>query len=186
MKRKRAVATCVFVADVAFELFLKDGTPVLLRSIRDEDARLIGIFHSRLSDRTVYERYFHNVKLVSRANEDEVRHYCRVDPHIQCKLAALRVLATGKNEIIAIAEVGLTSTAPRTMEWGLVIADQFQGSGLGKQICDRLLLVSRQAGAQRIRCFSLFENIAVMRLARRLGFALQYAGGGLIEGELVL
>jgi acetyltransferase len=182
---KRAVATCVLFSEVAFDLFLKDGTPVLLRSMRDEDARLIGIFHSQLSDRTVYQRYFQSVKLVSRANEDEVRQYCRADLRVQCKLVALR-LSVGKNEIIAIAEIPLTSTAPRTMEWGLVIADQFQGSGLGKQMCDRLLLVSRQAGAKRIRCFSLFENIAVMRLARRLGFALQYAGGGLIEGELLL
>lgn len=170
----------------AFHLFLEDGTPVLLRSIRHEDARLIGIFHSRLSDHTVYQRYFQCVKLALRANEPEVQRYCSAEPQAGCKLVALRTLATTEDEIIGIAEIGLISTAPRTVEWGLVVADQYQDSGLGKQICDCLLLVSRKAGAQRVQCLSLFENIAVMRLARRLGFAVQYSGGGLMEGELLL
>lgn len=186
MKSKTTVAACVLFPEVAFDLFLKDGTPVLLRSIRHEDARLIGIFHSRLSDRTVYQRYFRSVKLVSRENEDEMRQYCCDDPHVQSKLVALRAQATDENEIIAIAEIGLMSTEPRTMEWGLVVVDQFQGSGIGQLICGRLLFVSRQAGAQRVQCFTLFENVAVMRLARRFGFALEYVGGGLMKGELLL
>lgn len=69
-------------------------------------------------------------------------------------------------------------TAQRTVEWGLVVADQYQGSGLGKQICDCLLLVSRQAGAQRIQCLSLFENIAVMRLPGIWGSLCSIQGAG--------
>lgn len=186
LNNQTAVATCVLFPQLAFDLFLRDGTPVLLRCICPEDARLLGIFYSRLSDRTVYQRYFHGVSLASRASEAGLRQYCSADPRVECKLVALRSMASGENEVIAIAEIGLLRAAPRTMEWGLVIADQFQRSGLGKQICDHLLLVSRQAGAERIQCFALFDNLAVMRLARRFGFVLNYAGGGLIQGEFSL
>ena len=55
---------------------MRDGKLIRLRPIRPDDGRLLREFHDRLSDQSVYHRYF---VLHRRLSSAEVKHLITVD-----------------------------------------------------------------------------------------------------------
>src|SRR5947208_2988955 len=54
----------------------KDGVVVAIRPIRPEDEERMTEFHSRLSETTVYHRYFHHLKLENRIEHTRLSRIC--------------------------------------------------------------------------------------------------------------
>jgi acetyltransferase len=54
----------------------------------------------------------------------------------------------------------------------LLISDRFQRQGLGTTLLEKLLEVGRAEGFSRITANILFENRAMQRILRKLGFKL--------------
>ncbi len=57
----------------------KAGIQVLVRPIRPEDELAMARFHERLSDRSVYLRYFHMEKLSERVAHERLLRKCFID-----------------------------------------------------------------------------------------------------------
>ncbi|RMF61420.1 MAG: CoA-binding protein, partial [Calditrichaeota bacterium] len=58
---------------------LKDGTPVTIRPIRPEDEPGMIKFHEKLSDQSVYLRYFHPIALRQRVQHERLARICFID-----------------------------------------------------------------------------------------------------------
>jgi len=58
---------------------MKDGQAITIRPIRAEDEPLMVKFHERLSDRSVYLRYFQGVALHQRTTHDRLTRICFID-----------------------------------------------------------------------------------------------------------
>ncbi|HYP09368.1 MAG TPA: acetate--CoA ligase family protein [Bryobacteraceae bacterium] len=67
-----------------------DNIVVHIRPIRPEDEHRMVNFHERLSERTVYQRYFHHMKLEQRIAHDRLAKICFVDYDRQMVLVAER------------------------------------------------------------------------------------------------
>jgi RimJ/RimL family protein N-acetyltransferase len=59
---------------------------------------------------------------------------------------------------------------PDRCDFGVVVADDWQHSGLGRKLIESLICISRAAGFERIEGDVLAENVPIHRLLRKLEF----------------
>lgn len=163
---------------------MTDGRSVTIRPIRPEDEPLMVAFHHTLSDRSVYLRYFHLLKLDHRIAHERLARICFIDYDREMALVAdSRNPATGEHEILG---VGRLTKIPGTndAEFALVVADHMQGRGLGTELLRRLLQVAAQENLGRVTGDILPENLPMQQVCRKLGFRLRYsAEHGIVKAE---
>jgi GNAT superfamily N-acetyltransferase len=137
------------------------GVRCHVRPIRPDDAARLVAFHTHLSPRSVYLRFFTFHPTLSDA---EVARFTRVD--LENRLAL--VVTTG-DEIIA---VGRFDRAPASAEAevAFVVADEYQHHGLGSLLLDELAQAARQRGVQSFRADTLAENHTMLDVFRHAGY----------------
>jgi len=163
---------------------IKDATPVTIRPIRPEDEPMMVHFHSTLSDRSVYLRYFHMFKLGARVAHERLARVCFIDYDREMVLIAERKDATGNPEIIGVGR--LTNLhGSDAAEFAIVVSDQYQRHGLGRHLLERLVEIGRDEHISRITGDILPENLAMLETCRRLGFRVKYdAADGIHRAEI--
>ncbi|HYO82551.1 MAG TPA: bifunctional acetate--CoA ligase family protein/GNAT family N-acetyltransferase [Bryobacteraceae bacterium] len=148
----------------------RDNVAVTIRPIRPEDEHRMVNFHQRLSERTVYQRYFHHMKLQQRVAHDRLARICFVDYDRQIVLVAERINAeSGEREIVAVARLARLLD-PQAGEFAVLVADEFQRQGLGTELTRTLLDIGRQEQISTVRAEILAENAGMLSLCRTLGF----------------
>jgi len=170
---------------------MRDGTPVIIRPIRPDDEPLMVKFHSTLSDRTVYMRYFCTLSLARRTDHERLAQICSCDYVSEMVLVAERkdpntgersILAVGRLNKLRQDEMKTTNEA----EAALLVADAQQRQGLGAELLRRLLHVARDEGIHRIVAEMLRDNVAVQAVFKKFGFRLSSIDGGFNEVKAVL
>jgi acetyltransferase len=148
-----------------------DGAEVLIRPIRPEDEPMIARFHERLSERSVYLRYFHLIDLDRRVSHDRLIRTCFNDYDRDIALVAEhRNKDTGEHEILAVGR--LRKVDATEAELAVLITDEFQGQGLGTELSRRLVEIARVEKIERVIAEILPENIHMQRVCRELGFRM--------------
>jgi acetyltransferase len=167
---------------------LKDGTPVTIRPIRPEDEPLMVKFHESLSERSVYMRYFHMLRLDRRTAHERLIRICFIDYDREMALVAEREdPETGEREILGVGRLSRNHAAPNEAEAALLISDRFQRQGLGTTLLEKLLEIGRHEGLHRITATILFENHAMRRILKKLGFHLHRdVEEGVVKADLNL
>jgi acetyltransferase len=74
----------------------------------------------------------------------------------------------------------------RSCEFAIVVADAFQGRGLGRHLMQRLIAVARERGLERMIGIVLAGNRGMLGLAARLGFEVRDGGDGGLTREVEL
>src|SRR5690349_5869942 len=153
------------------DVLLADGTAVHLRRIRPEDAPAIVEFHSRMSDRTRYLRYF---SPYPRIPERDLERFVNVDHHDREALVIVtgpRILAVGRYE-------RLGPESPEA-EVAFVVEDAHQGRGIGSVLLERLAEPARHNGIERFVAEVLPENGGMLRVFSDFGYQIRrrYADG---------
>jgi acetyltransferase len=151
---------------------LKDGTPITIRPIRPEDEPLMVTFHEKLSERSVYLRYFHMLKLNQRVAHERLTRICFIDYDREMALVAeRRDPATGEREVLGVGRLTKVH-GHREAEFAIVIRDEVQGKGLGCELLSRLKDVARAERLQRVTADVLSENVEMVRLCEKQGFTV--------------
>jgi acetyltransferase len=151
---------------------MKDGSTVTIRPVRAEDESRMVEFHRTLSDATVYLRYFQAQRLESRVAHERLTRKCFLDYDREMALVAVRVNKhTGDHELVGVARL-VRERDEREAELGLLVADRWQGVGLGSELMRRLVQIARSEGIQRISAEILSENAAMLALAKHFHFEL--------------
>jgi acetyltransferase len=168
-------------------LTLKNGETVTVRPIRPEDEPLIAKFHEGLSDRSVYLRYFHSLKLSQRVAHERLTRICFIDYDNEMALVAeRRDLETGAPEIVGVARLHQLHGS-NDGEFAILIVDQYQGKGLGTELMRRLIEIGRAEKLTSIHADILAENIDMQRMCRNLGIAIKATDEPqLLKAELML
>ena len=73
--------------------------------------------------------------------------------------------------LVGLAEYARSSE--REAEFAIVVADEWQGQGLGAQLVGALLEHAKRSGIARLAGVTHTRNRAMRILARRLGFGVQ-------------
>lgn len=156
----------------------KDGTPFLMRPVRPEDEPLMAKFHEALSAESVYMRYFEHLRLSDRITHERLLRICFIDYDREMALAALyRDPETGEQQIVGVGRLSRSHTANEA-EFALLIADAFQGKGLGTAMLARLVEIGRAEKLDRIVGEILRDNYGMVRVSRNVGFNIKSQMGG--------
>ena len=151
---------------------VKNGEAVQLRPIRPEDEPLMVKFHEELSERTVYLRYFHMENLSSRVAHERLLQKCFIDYDREMALVAdYQNPQTDEHEILAVGRLTKMPNEPEG-EVAVLVADRWQGQGLGSELVRRLVEVARDEKLARVLANIMPENNSMRSLADRLGFEI--------------
>ncbi len=151
---------------------MKDGTEVLIRPIRPDDAPLLVMFHMTLSEHSVYFRYFQIIALRQRIAPARLARICHVDYDRDMVLVVEQqepltqtacILAVGR-----LSKVDATDTA----EFGIVVSDRCHRRGLGKELMQRLIQVGRDEQLRTVMADIHPDNVPMLRICRGMGFRL--------------
>ena len=140
--------------------YLRDGTQVVIRLARPEDAEAVATMHERSSEATRYQRYF---SPITDWREDQLRRVA--GGHRGATLVAIN----WRGDIVGLGNVfpdrpGDTSTA----EIATIVEDTWQRRGLGGRLLEHLVELARRQGFDTIVALVLASNTGMMRLLERL------------------
>jgi acetyltransferase len=149
---------------------MKNGTEVTLRPIRPEDEPLMVKFHEKLSDRSVYLRYFYSLSLSSRVAHDRLVRICFVDYDREMAIVAdCRDTKTGEHRILGVGRL-VKSHAKNQGEVAVLVSDECQSQGLGMELFRCVIQIARDEKLSRVDAEILPDNFAMKKIARKLGF----------------
>lgn len=134
---------------------------MLVRPVQAGDAERLQAFVRGLSQRSRYERFFAPVAELSPKQLE------RITSGAGLSLAAF----DARGAIVALAEYVRSGVGEG--EFAIVIADEWQGRGLGARLIAALLEHAKRSGVARLAGVTHARNRAMRLLARRLGFGLQ-------------
>ena len=148
---------------------LKDGSEVMLRPIRPEDEPMELDFIKGLSIETSRYRFFQIIKDLP---HDALVRFCNIDYDREMAFIA-ETVDSDSNRARKI-EIGVSRLIldpnKKHGEFAVVIADKYQGKGLGTKLVDMLIEFARDKGAETIYGIIMSGNIAMIRLCEKLGF----------------
>ncbi|MBV8649185.1 bifunctional acetate--CoA ligase family protein/GNAT family N-acetyltransferase [Paludibacterium sp.] len=148
---------------------LPDGTPVTIRPVRPEDADMQQAFVRNLSEESRYNRYMSSIKQLS---QTMLVRFTQLDYDREMALAVVRDDGAGGEEQLAVARF-ITDPDNEGCEFALEVADHWQGHGIGAMLMDALFAAAREQGLKMMRGEVLASNKGMLRLMRKLGFAIE-------------
>ena len=151
---------------------MKDGAEVTIRPIRPEDEPRMVEFHQRLSDRSVYLRYFQPLKLTQRTAHERLTRICFIDYDREMALVTELRHPDGSCEIIAVGRMSKLHGTDGA-EIAVLVRDEFQHRGLGTELVSRLMHVARDEKLRYVTSSMLGINREMRSICDRLGYQLQ-------------
>ncbi len=144
---------------------LADGTDLLVRPMRPEDAEMEQDFVRRLSPQSKYFRFMQSIRQLS--PEMLVRF---TQPDYDREMALIAVVKEDETK----REVGVARYAinpdGQSCEFALVVSDEWQHRGIGSRLMEQLMEAARERGLKLMVGDVLNENPPMLALCRDLGF----------------
>jgi acetyltransferase len=162
------MAICPYPVHLIQRWNLADGTEITIRPIRPEDAELLQAFVRNLSEES---RYFRFISTVQELSPRTVARLTQID--YDREMALIAVLAEGEREMELGAARYVTNPDGETCEFALVVADAWQGRGIGTKLMHSLMEVARANGLKAMVGDVLVGNANMLRLMEKLGFAIE-------------
>ena len=144
-----------------------EGTPVTIRPIQAEDREIELAFVRGLSSGSRFMRFFSTIKDLSPQLLDR---FTQVDFPTEMAFIAT-VQTAGAEEEIGVARYA-PGTDEGTAEFAVVVGDNWQGYGIGRELMRHLFVVAEDAGFERIEGAVLKANSNMIHFCRELGFAV--------------
>lgn len=156
---------------------LRDGTPVAIRAIRPDDAPRLQMVVSRLSPQTAFWRFGVPLNALTDA---EARRLASVDYRRNMALVATRE-PQGSDELVGVARYAAVGPEAEA-EVAIVVADDYQGRGLGALLLQRLAAYACSQGTCAFVATISPANERVLNMVRRSGLPTQLRAVG--PGEM--
>lgn len=161
---------------------LKDGTPVVVRAIRPDDATGVLAAFKGLDPQSVYTRYFTYKKGLTDA---ELRQITDVDFD---RVAALvvTILEDGGEKLIGGGRY-FADPSVGSAELAFVTDEKYRGQGIASLVLRHLARIGRDQGVRRFEADVLAHNRAMLGVFRRSALPLiERAEGSVIHVTLAL
>ncbi|APZ41767.1 bifunctional acetate--CoA ligase family protein/GNAT family N-acetyltransferase [Acidihalobacter ferrooxydans] len=147
---------------------LADGTELLIRPIRPEDAVAEQDFVLGLSEESKYFRFRQTLNALT---PEMLVRFTQID--YDREMAFIAVTGHAGHEI----EIGVTryiiNPDGESCEFALVVADAWQGKGIGTRLMEQLMRTAHARGLRRIEGEVLSRNRPMLKLMRHLGFSVR-------------
>jgi GNAT superfamily N-acetyltransferase len=142
---------------------LLDGTSIPYHAIAPENASALQRFHHRLSERSIYLRFF---AVKPELSDREAGYFTNLDKINRFALVA--VDPERPEEIVGVVSFDREGTTERA-EYAAEVADSWQGRGLGQALTRRLIGEAQRRDVRIFTAFVLPQNRGMLHLLRGLG-----------------
>jgi len=147
---------------------LLGDVPATIRPIRPEDAAIESAFVHGLSEQSKFLRFMFALHDLA---PEMLSRFTQID--YDRELALIGVIDTPEGERqIGVARY-ITLEDGETCEFAIVVADEWQGKGLARQIFAALIDAARTRSLSVMNGITLRENTRMLELARANGFTLR-------------
>jgi acetyltransferase len=147
---------------------LPDGTDLIIRPIRPEDAQLEQTFVRGLSEQTKYFRFMQAIKELT---PEMLVRFTQID--YDREIALIGVVEEGDGEV----EVGVARYMSRpggeACEFAIVVSDEWRNRGIGARLMRSLMQNARQRGFRIMDGEVLTANTRMLALVQSLGFRVE-------------
>jgi acetyltransferase len=163
---------------------LRDGSQVVIREVRPSDKALIAAGHDRLSDDSKYRRFLGPKPHLT---SSELRYLTEIDGwnHV----ALLAVPADDPDVEVGVARFIRDAREPAKAEFAIVVADDHQGLGLGRDLAVALADAALERGVRSFTATVSSDNAAVQRtlatVSERMTVGAHVAGTRELRAELL-
>ena len=154
----------------------KTGDEVGIRPIMPEDEPMMVEFHRKLSEESVYMRYFNRIKFTTRVAHSRLIRVCHVDYDRDIALVVTRQLADETHEIMAAGRL-VKLPLQNGAEYSILVADEFHGQGIGTKLLRELIQIGRDEKLDWIEAYMLNSNAGMINVSRKLGFETRLEDG---------
>lgn len=149
---------------------LKDSRQIVIRPIRPDDAEELQAGFQRLSIQSIYLRF---LSFKTQLTDEEARQLATVDYFSRMAFVAIDT-QDNVDQVVGVARYAMIDPGhPETAEAAVVVLDDYQGLGLGKQLLLRLVVYARAKGIQCIRGNLQVGNDRMLLLVKRCGLPHQ-------------
>jgi len=148
---------------------LNDGTDIVIRPIRPEDAEIEAKFVRELSNESKYFRFMNSLQELS---QEMLVRFTQIDYHNEMALVAVKPNGTGADEEqIGVARY-TTNLDKKSCEFALVVSDRWRGRGIAHHLMQQLMEIARDRDLERIEGQVLANNFKMLDLMRSLSFQI--------------
>lgn len=155
---------------------MRDGSEYTVRPIHPDDAQLLQDFVHELSSESRYLRF---VSSLTELPPSMLARLTLIDYDLEMALVAVlrehNVSEDGtpveSEKIIGVSRY-VINPDHTSCEFSLVVADDFNGRGLGSRLMKSIMEVAREKGLRKIEGLVLAKNSGMLRLMRDLGYAI--------------
>ena len=145
------------------------GQTIILRPIKAEDESLWLDLLADCSEESVYQRFrsfFHW------RSPEIARRFCQPDVSREIAIVA----QVTENHTPHLVGVGRLIAAPDFVEaeYAILIADRWQGKGLGIHLTDFCLKIAAKQGIKKVYAETSTDNHRMVTIFKKLGFDIQF------------
>jgi len=144
---------------------LNDGTDIIIRPIRPEDAEIEQAFIRGLSPESRYFRFMNSIHELSL---EMLVRFTQIDYHNEMALVAINPAVDGEEEI-GVARY-LTNPDKKTCEFAIVVSDKWQGKGIARLLMQKLIEIARNRSLEVMEGQVLANNYRMLELMTSLNF----------------
>ena len=149
---------------------LADGSELLLRPIKPEDEPLWEDLLASCSAQSLWFRFGYIFK---QASHEMAARFCFIDYDREMGIVA-ETTCEGRPRLVGVGRI-VTDADRNAVEFAALVADQWQGRGLGKLLLDACLDVARRASISRVIGETTPDNQRMLGLFRSRGFELDFS-----------
>jgi acetyltransferase len=148
---------------------LPDGTRVLMRVLRPDDARYYPEFIAHLTSEDLRLRFFAAIKELS---DDRIGELTRLDYE---RAMAFIAIDEATDRMLGIVRLHLDADrqdGDQAGEYAVIVRSALKGHGLGWLLMQRMIDYARALGLRTVHGQVLAENTTMLRMCRDLGFQI--------------
>jgi len=146
----------------------QSGVWITSRPILPEDIDREQAFIKNLSPETRYRRF---MSTLCELSPSQLHHFTHIDYHHT--MAFIALLKETREEIgVCRYAASPTDKIPDSCEFAIVVADEWQGQGIGHHLMTRLIAAAKEQGFLRMTGDFLADNTRMLNFVSRLGFKL--------------
>jgi acetyltransferase len=147
---------------------MRDGRTVTLRPIKPEDEPMWLEMFQKFSEQSIRYRFFQIIK--DTPHEVRVR-YSNIDYDREIGIVA-ELKEDQQRKILGVVRL-IIEPDEKTGEIAFIVADPWQGLGLGSKMVDYMIEICKDKGLETVYAFMLPDNRRAINLLKKMGFTLE-------------
>ena len=154
----------VYPEDLETVMTTKDGSELIVRPVRPTDEEMLSDMFYDLSDQTIINRFFSMLKSMPHR---KLQQFCCID--YQGVMSLVAISGSGPSQkVVGLGSYHL-SPATHRAEIAFLVADAWQGKGIGTYMMQALVKIARAKNIKGLTAEVMRDNVAMIALMHKSG-----------------